>query len=703
MPFFLSHPAAAWLLPAVALPILFHLFFRLRRQVREFPSLMFFLRIDPRLSAKRKIHEWLILLLRCLFIALLIFALMRPLLGLKGAGGSVARLVLIDNSGSMAGATSGGKSKLTLVQRATERLVSLLRPGDSVAVQLMVPDPLATLPIGFDATPGVLRDAIAKLTPSDGAAPVPKALRRALATLGTAKASRRELIIVTDLQHDNWSRGDFTPEAQIVSMHVVLRRIASTPPSAGSVSLSPLELPNRAIPAGRIVPLRLALQNNGPAPAHVRLNSMDDSGKNQSSEVEVATTTAAVQTFSFGTPGFHWAESWVEGDLAPAATRVAFGFWCTEVRKVFFVGAKDDFAALPYAVSPGGNADLSGINGVTISTDQLTGALAAKPLAVVLTWSDWPQDTATSQALETYVRQGGTLLLVPRPDSKIASTVPAWLDASLGLAHTATQPEPMLLLRNGDALWHDLNDASGRPQLGTLRAFQYRSLKTGADWQTLIASAQGAPLLARRNLDQGRILASGLAFTPQWSSLPLKAGFVVLVQNAIFGDRAETLPVQQIEAGGDFHFQLPDQPATVKSLAGSALVWQGQARDFAGFSKEGIYEIRQGDHVEWVAVSGNPDEAKPDFLPIDQVPLLRNLPHDAFALSTEDDLTRPEVSSNSATSFYRWLLLAALLVLLIETWLAHERSSDLGRKLFQSLLATASKSSGRKAAETSRI
>src|ERR1700677_1461397 len=107
MPFLLSHPAAAWLLPAVALPILFHLFFRLRRQVREFPSLMFFLRIDPRLSAKRKIHEWLILLLRCLFLLLLILALLRPILGTRSLGENIASRILIDNAGSMAASATG--------------------------------------------------------------------------------------------------------------------------------------------------------------------------------------------------------------------------------------------------------------------------------------------------------------------------------------------------------------------------------------------------------------------------------------------------------------------------------------------------------------------------------------------------------------------------------------------------------------------
>ena len=212
MPFLLAHPSAAWLFPAVALPILFHLFFRLRRQTREFPSLMFFLRIDPRLSAKRKIHEWLILLLRCLFIALLIAALARPLIGLKTSSENVARLVLIDNSGSMAAPTTGGISKLTLAERAAEKLIASSRPGDSVAVQLMIPDPTIALPTGFDAPPAVLTDALGKITPSDAAASIPKAIRAALTTLGAAKQPQRELHVLTDLQQKNWSRGEIEAE-----------------------------------------------------------------------------------------------------------------------------------------------------------------------------------------------------------------------------------------------------------------------------------------------------------------------------------------------------------------------------------------------------------------------------------------------------------------------------------------------------------
>ncbi len=264
----------------------------------------------------------------------------------------------------------------------------------------------------------------------------------------------------------------------------------------------------------------------------------------------------------------------------------------------------------------------------------------------------------------------------------------------------------MILLQDGDALWQDLRDTDGRPKLGLLRAFQYCPVKTGAtDWQVLVSSAKGATLLARRNLEKGRIFVSGLPFTPKWSSLPLKAGFVVLMQNVVFGDQAEHIPVQSLRAGEEFHFDSPDDTATLKSLAGSALDWHGEAREFEGIPRAGVYEINQRDHITWVAASGNADEADSHFLPRGRVPLLHDLPHNVVGLTSENDITQTALSQGAGTSLYRWLLLAALLVLLAETWLANERSSDLGKKLFSSLLSSkpSKPASARKPSELTKV
>ena len=686
MPF--AYPAALWLLPAVALPIVFHLFFRLRRQVRHFPSLMFFQRIDPRLSSKRKIHEWLILFLRCLFLLLLIFALARPMLGLQGSAEKVARLVLIDNSGSMAGPVKPPTSKLTLAARATQKLIASTQKGDAIDVQLMVPDPTASLPPGFDTATATLNDATGKITPTDAAPNVPRAIRAALATLDTAKAPHRELHILTDLQQKNWSRGELG--ALLTNARIIVHRLDTPSLVGGSVSLEPLEIPTRAIPAGRVTPVRVTLRNEGPAPGRVRLNGTDDSGKNFSRDVEIPGGGAMplTLTFSFNTPGFHWAQLWLEGEVASAATRCEIGFWIIDAQKVLFVGAKGDFGALSYAVSPGGNANLSGIDATCVAANDLATALNDKPLAVAMTWENWPRDAATVAVLQDYVRNGGTLILLPVPGAGVTVPVPpaAWIDANPTTLVKPADPEPMLALHDGDSLWRDLRDDGGRAKLGQLRALQYRPLKIGRDWQILLASSKGAALFARRELDRGRIFASGLAFTPAWSSLPFKSSYVALMQNMVFGDIEEHIPVQGLRAGDDVRFEYPDGAVAVKSLAGSALDWHGQVREFDGLPRAGVYEITQRDHVTWATVSGNADEADPHYLPKGQVPLLRDLPHDILPLATEDDIFQSSATVSAGTTLYRWLLLAALLVLLLETWLANERSADLGVKLFKSLL-----------------
>ena len=69
-----------------------------------------------------------------------------------------------------------------------------------------------------------------------------------------------------------------------------------------------------------------------------------------------------------------------------------------------------------------------------------------------------------------------------------------------------------------------------------------------------------------------------------------------------------------------------------------------------------------------------------------------------------EDITRVGAAQATGTPLYRWLLLVALLLLLAETWLANERSSDLGRNLFASLKpTTAKRAEGKPAKEPARV
>lgn len=67
-----------YLLPLMGVPVLFHFLLKQKKRKLVFSTLMFFHRTNPRLHSRRKIRQWLILLMRMLLIAFLLLALSRP-------------------------------------------------------------------------------------------------------------------------------------------------------------------------------------------------------------------------------------------------------------------------------------------------------------------------------------------------------------------------------------------------------------------------------------------------------------------------------------------------------------------------------------------------------------------------------------------------------------------------------------------------
>ena len=73
-------------LAGLAIPVLLHLTQREKKQIVHFPSLMFVRRIPYEAVRRRKIHNWLLLMVRLAALALIILAFARPLLSRADRG-----------------------------------------------------------------------------------------------------------------------------------------------------------------------------------------------------------------------------------------------------------------------------------------------------------------------------------------------------------------------------------------------------------------------------------------------------------------------------------------------------------------------------------------------------------------------------------------------------------------------------------------
>src|SRR5262245_28737452 len=94
-------------LAAIAVPILVHLIQREKKNVIQFPSLMFVQRIPYQSVRRRRLRHWGLLAMRIAAITLIAMAFARPFLPQRAAaqiaaiGGNKELVVMVDRSASM--------------------------------------------------------------------------------------------------------------------------------------------------------------------------------------------------------------------------------------------------------------------------------------------------------------------------------------------------------------------------------------------------------------------------------------------------------------------------------------------------------------------------------------------------------------------------------------------------------------------------
>ena len=196
-------------------------------------------------------------------------------------------------------------------------------------------------------------------------------------------------------------------------------------------------------------------------------------------------------------------------------------------------------------------------------------------------------------------------------------------------------------------------------------------LRLPAQAAPLLGLEDGRIVLASEKVGQGLVLASGLAFDPAWSTLPLKPAFVALAQGLVLNRSGPSANITSLVAG-DPLTGLPGGAATleVQSLGGSPLDWKGAAGQFSTFPRVGVYALRAGQETRWVAVRSSEKEGRRKFISGDTVAALGNLPYAVGGFppgNTPSDFRREERSLDLSLP----LLLLAFACLALEGWLAN--------------------------------
>ena len=608
-------------LAALAVPVLIHLIQREKKQIIRFPSLMFVQRVPYKSIQRRRIHNWLLLMVRLAALALIVLAFARPFFerqDLAAAAGSGARevVVLLDQSYSI-----GYAGRWERAQAAAYDAINGLGPADRGSVVLFSSGAEIALRSTAEGERKRLTSAVAAAKPTDGATRYAPALKVAGSILAESPLPRREVILISDFQRGGWrgEEGAQLPDGSKLTPVVITGGTEAPNVSVAAVSLARSVLSNQervavtAVVSNRgtrsLTGGQLALEIGG-RPIHTERLDVEAGG---STSVTFASVTLAASNMR-GT---------VRAGADALAADNGFNFVVSPAQpvRVIVVDHGGTGSAALYLTRALAIGDAPRFETIVRQPDAVSDDDLRRTSAVVL--NDVVVPAGLGRRLARFVEAGGGLFVALGPRAawpQEANILPAALLAPVD--RTRGDAARIGALEYGHPVFEPFR-APRSGDFAAARIYGYRAVAPVSSAQVLARFDGSAPALLERRVGTGRVLLWTSTLDLAWGDLPLKPVFLPFVHRAVRHLSAYAEPAPWLTVG-----QVLDASfgATASRPGGGVVVMPSgrqvpvdeEGSEVLELTEQGFYELhtRAGEGVVAV-VASNVDSAESDLTAMD--------------------------------------------------------------------------------------
>lgn len=685
---FLNAPLLWSLVGLLALPLVIHLL------NKRFPQRFHFSSVDHlRKSAaeRSRIYKWrhrILTLVRTLFLLLLLFVFLKPVIDRFGATsetGPVRRQVLlvVDHSMSMEYQQSGLSSRQRAVIEAG-KILGTLGADDEVNVIAVAHTP-TTCFTGFSRNLSEARRFLQTLAPGVTRADFTLANVAAARLLATTK-NKVEVYYLSDFQRRNWALVDFAPLADRGKLFFV--DVGAESPENRAILGATLS--QSQVLAGDTVPLEVTIGNFSSEP----LDDVITVRLDQRHQVEHPVTAGPWSSVRVTVPvpapapGLHLCEITLPRDNLAADNRWVLVLPVLEKEEIVTLSADGDATKDPVRFLHAALNPYPDQAGSLLPRHLASGAFDATHLAgssklFITRAGPFNDDAAT--ALAKFLHRGGGIVWFLDSDAdaanldrleKAMATTP--LPLRVGpLRKTENVGSGSQQIVSGDFKARILRLFKGslRQDLGLLEFYDFHAASATASGKVLLRFGDETPAMAMTTHGLGTLVLMNFSVGEFSSNLARQRIFPAWVQDLVKQlDAREPAPLAfaagQLVTGEVWRADLRRQPFT--SPSGRVIdVRQEPLGERAGVSfpadEIGFYTLADGRLKYAFAVNGDPDES--DLRVVDKAHLPAQLAdgqESGFAGGQRD---YDEIAHGR--SLVPWFLLAALGVLLLELALQH--------------------------------
>jgi Mg-chelatase subunit ChlD len=658
-------------LAGLAVPVLLHLIQRERKQVVQFPSLMFLRRIPYQSVRRRRIHHWLLLLMRAAALALIVFAFARPFFRSadppsSASGGAREVVILVDRSYSM-----GYGDRWARAIGAARKAVDGLTPADRASIVFF--GSATDVALRSTSDKGRLQSALASAQLSAGATHFGPVLKLAGSILAESNLPRREVVLVSDFQRGGWRGADGVrlPDGAALKPEMI------GDSDTANVAVTPVAIERSTFSDQERVTVSAGVTNHGAKALDGVDVTLEVNGRPlQTQRVRVDANASSSTTFAPVTLTSAEVRATVRVADDAMNRDNAFHFMVAAGRPVRTVlsgrpGTRDTGLYIGRALAVGEipRFDLMSREAESLSGDDL------QPGAIVVL-NDVQVTASVAERLTRHVERGGGLLVIASqrgtwPQERAAS-IPAIagepIDRSrgqagrlVGLEYGHPVFEPFRAPRSGD--------------FSAARFYGYRAMTLQPGASVLARFDDGAPALVERRVGSGRVLIWASSFDLEWNDLAVKPIFLPFVHQmarylAAYREPEPWLTVGEVLDPSRTLAGHPNDIRTVISPSGQRIPLDPEGGDVVELAEQGFYELRAqaAGGGPAATVAANVDLAESDLTAMDPrevVAAVSGRPADGGEGTQTAEMT--DATREATQRVWWYMLFAAAIFLAAET------------------------------------
>jgi len=643
----------------IGLPFFLHLLRIEPKNVVPFPSLRFLGREALRDSRRHQITRWLLLLLRCLLIALVAIAFARPFWPFAHSFEDRSVVVVVDASASMQ-----AKGRREAVEAWLTPQLDALRPPDRLGVLMLAPDPVWLVPLSRDLDSA--RDALRSLPQGFASVHYRTSLDLAGAVLAASPSRRKQILLAGDQQTLSWENARFE---------------RALPPGVDLLVAPTAPAPQRQ---AAVVAFRAERVDEGHLMVEAAVRGYAPAEDERSVRFFAGETLLGKQRFPLAA-----GQTQTVRAIFPVSNLGSVQLLRASLDPDDLTADDTGYAVLPPAdgrsVMLSSETSNSGFDFLSAALKSARGAkLASLRIVPLPTAGRWPTESVailrgpepfrgeSVSALDAFVAQGGSAWILCDGSAEQA----AWL-SRFGATVTAEGVSD----RNGSGLRdleldHPLFAAfAGHSILPLLEPVFHEAWKIeGEGIQPLARWPDHAAAIVEVPTGSGRLLVTGFGDTRTVSTFPTQAGFVPFVHQAASW-LAESKASSPASAIVNTPVELQGSGTWIQRL-GPGRQASVEVDESVTPTAPGIYELKSKTGLDYYAVNLDPSES--DLAPWpNSGDFSRLVSTESAPLRAEEqaDPLAAKVSSVNEHEAWWWLLAAAALLMMLELHLANRTAA----------------------------